>query len=82
MADDLKLYINDPLFPMAWEGWDGDDDCKTFYNAKFLEDFGIFKKDEIVPTLTVDWQEAELRQYNDEGNVIRFMKWKVVPVER
>lgn len=47
------------------------------YNVTFLQDFGIFKKDDYYNTITVDYVDGTLTVYTDEGEVSKVQKMKL-----
>jgi hypothetical protein len=56
------------IIPFTWEGWDMQDGlCNSYYQVKFIKDFGIFKKGECFEGVTVDYGEGVLQidDYND-----------------
>lgn len=57
------------VLPIAYMG-KGSIDAEHLYfiEAKFLEDFGVFKKDEVVSTLHVDLHDCYIIDYSTYRN--------------
>ncbi len=62
----------DNLFPIAW----GDSEFVNIINTSytdviFLEDFGVFKKDEEVPYLLADFDKGLLFEIDEWREIVR-----------
>ena len=66
--------------PFEWDRWDKQDELvHTYYNAKFLEDFGVFKKDEILDIM-VDFGKGLIEYFDDYGNLLKYQNFKSVTI--
>lgn len=70
------------LFPIEWTSWDPIDTLLlSFYDVKFTEDFGVFKKGESFSSISVDYGKGIIEAYNDEGTeVIKTQKYSTTPI--
>lgn len=69
------------LVPITWCDWDECDSEQIQFNGvKFVEDFGVFKKDEETDSLFINYQEGKMQTFNnDDGEVLKEQKFKIVP---
>lgn len=69
----------DELFPFTWEGWDPVEMLEILlYGVQFTADFGIFKSGERLSSLTVDYDGGRITEFDDDGNILRQQRFKVV----
>lgn len=72
----------DNLFPFSWMNSEFIGIISiTYEDVLFLEDFGQFKKGEIVPFMIADIEAGILSQVDEEGNVLADEGFKCVPIE-
>lgn len=63
--------INENTIPFSWEEWYPQDTCvNTYNNVVFTDDFGVFKKDEKIKCLTVDYGKGFIESYNEDGSEV------------
>lgn len=79
----MEKKIQEVIIPFEWSGWDEIDILmNSYYNVKFTDDFGNFKKDEEFSSITVDYQKGLVEGYNDDGSeVAKSQKFKCTPIE-
>lgn len=58
---------------------DGGEVFITVYNAKFLQDFGPWSKNDIVEYLTFDYEEGCVEQTDDDYNILKQCFFKLAP---
>lgn len=65
---------------LSFDGWDeGDVGQIQLYDVVFSRDFGVFKKDEKVKTLTVDHNAGTMQSFDDEGNMLKTQDFALTP---
>lgn len=64
--------------PFAWE--DDDRHEGYFYNVVFEEDFGVFKKDEEIGRLYIDFEEGYMACENENYEINSIQNFKLTPL--
>lgn len=55
------MLIHHDLLPLTFDSFDEHgDNIETLYNATFIQDFGVFKKDEHYVYITVDLSKGSI----------------------
>lgn len=68
------------IIPVEWTGWNEIDiNSITIYEAKFVEDFGIFKKDEVYPHLNIYYGQGFIEYCRSEDD-IKIQHFIAVPI--
>ena len=76
----METY-KETIIPVEWTGWNEIDiNAITIYNAKFTEDFGIFKKDEIYDHLNIFYDEGFIEYWKSE-TVNKVQHFKAIPLD-
>lgn len=59
------------VIPVSWERWDQLDVLAILlYEAKFTEDFGVFKEGEKFSSITVDYSRGYIEAYSEDGSEV------------
>lgn len=60
------------VIPIIFDGWDNDDPGDIqFYDAEFTADFGPWRKGETVGCLFISMTTGEVKQFDEDGMVVR-----------
>lgn len=70
---------NHSILPVSFDGWDGDVEVMQFYDALFLENWGPWKKGQIVECLTIHYVDAKVQTYDPNGKIIDEVGFSLVP---
>jgi len=70
-----KMIHQERIIPIKWTKWDELDVTSfIFHDTIFMEDFGVFSKDEVVKTLVLDLIKCTVTSINDFGETIEVLK--------
>lgn len=74
--------IKEGIIPIKWSEWDECDRlCNIYYNVTFLENFGIFKKDDKYSSICLDYANGIIQAYNEDGSkIIKSQNFVAMPV--
>jgi hypothetical protein len=60
------------VIPIIFDGWDNDDPGDIqFYDVEFTADFGPWRKGETVDCLFISMTTGEVKQFDEDGMVVR-----------
>lgn len=71
------------LIPIVYEEWDQIlDGTYQYYEAEFIEDFGVFRKGEKIEVLCISDNKCLIEASTiDNHNVYKSQKFKAIPIE-
>lgn len=67
-----------PMLPITYSSYDVDADYMQFYEVKFEEDFGPYKKGEVVDAFSILFSEALACTYDEDNKRTRIVPVKIV----
>lgn len=63
--------ISEKTIPFTFQGWDSIDMLfNSYYEARFVKDFGVFKEGEHFSSISVDYSKGIIQAYNKEGTEV------------
>lgn len=70
------------ILPFTWDEWDQNDVLALqLYNVTFTEDFGVFKKGEVIKCLSVNYGTGIIEDFNEDGTkVMRKQLFKAIAI--
>jgi hypothetical protein len=76
--------MKEKLFPIEWKGWDIQDTLiNSYYDVKFLADFGVFKAGETFSSITVNYGDGIIEAYSENGTeVVKTQHFVATPAEK
>lgn len=72
----MSERIRDAVFPFTWCGWDGDHECLINYDVIFEEDFGPWKKGMKLDSVSIQYDEGRIVQFDDAGKEVVSARFK------
>lgn len=70
------------ILPFEWENWNEvDQTTSEFFNVKFFDNFGEFKKDEEYCCLEVYYYNGVIHAKNEEGDTLIVQHFKCIPCD-
>jgi hypothetical protein len=76
------MAVQHITFPFTYEEEDlFEENAVSYTKAVFTDDFGLFKKDEQIEFLSVDFAESQVEEWTESGERQRIQKFKAVPIQ-